>query len=149
VLAIEELLRYLSILQFDVRRTALTDVEIDGHLIGAGETVVLALPSANRDPRQFADPDQLDLGRTTTGHLAFGHGIHQCLGQHLARAELRITLTALFARFPDLRLAVPASEIPTRERMAVYGVDRLPVTWGSPVTWAAPSPGAAMRDRAL
>ncbi|MCO5968396.1 cytochrome P450 [Actinoallomurus soli] len=129
--AVEELLRYLSILQFDVRRTALADVEIDGQVIAAGETVVLALPVANRDPARFADPDALDLGRSATGHLAFGHGAHQCLGQHLARAELRIALTALFGRFPDLRLAVPAAEVPTRERSAVYGVDRLPVAWNS------------------
>ncbi|GLY75591.1 cytochrome P450 [Actinoallomurus iriomotensis] len=129
--AVEELLRYLSILQFDVRRTALVDVEIGGHVIAAGETVVLALPVANRDPGRFPDPDTLDVARSATGHLAFGHGIHQCLGQHLARAELRIALTALFERFADLRLAVPAAEVPTRERMAVYGVDRLPVAWGA------------------
>jgi cytochrome P450 len=129
--AVEELLRYLSILQFDVRRTALTDVEVDGHVIAAGETVVLALPVANRDPVRFPDPDVLDLGRPAAGHLAFGHGVHQCLGQHLARRELRIALTALFERLPDLRLAVPAAEVPTRERMAVYGVDRLPVAWGA------------------
>ncbi|MFI6737794.1 cytochrome P450 [Nonomuraea sp. NPDC050451] len=129
--AVEELLRYLSILQFDVRRTALADVEIGGQVIAAGETVVLALPVANRDPERFPDPDTLDVARSATGHLAFGHGIHQCLGQHLARAELRIALTALFERFPDLRLAVPAAEVPTRDRMAVYGVDRLPVTWGA------------------
>jgi pentalenic acid synthase len=129
--AVEELLRYLSILQFDVRRTALVDVEIDGQVIAAGETVVLALPVANRDPARFADPDKLDLARSPAGHLAFGHGIHQCLGQHLARAELRIALTGLFERFPGLRLAVPAAEVPTRDRMAVYGVDRLPVTWGA------------------
>jgi cytochrome P450 len=127
--AVEELLRYLSILQFDVRRTALVDVEIDGHLIAAGETVVLALPVANRDPRRFADPDRLDLGRSATGHLAFGHGVHQCLGQHLARAELRLALTALFGRFSGLRLDVPTAEVPTRDRMAVYGVSRLPVSW--------------------
>jgi cytochrome P450 len=130
--AVEELLRYLSILQFDVRRTALADVEIDGQVIAAGDTVVLALPVANRDPERFADPDTLNLARSATGHLAFGHGVHQCLGQHLARAELRIALTALFDRLPDLCLAVPAAEVPTRDRMAVYGVDRLPVTWGAP-----------------
>jgi cytochrome P450 len=128
--AVEELLRYLSILQFDVRRTALVDVAIDGETIAAGETVVLALPVANRDPDRFADPDALDLARPPGGHLAFGHGIHQCLGQQLARTELRIALIALLARLPDLRLAVPAAEVPTRDRMAVYGVDRLPVTWG-------------------
>lgn len=129
--AVEELLRYLSILQFDVRRTALVDVEIDGRTIAAGETVVLSLPVANRDPARFPEPDTLDLGRSATGHLAFGHGVHQCLGQHLARAELRIALTALFSRFPDLRLAVSPDEVPTRDRMAVYGVDRLPVRWGA------------------
>ncbi|MFC7582689.1 cytochrome P450 [Nonomuraea antimicrobica] len=128
--AVEELLRYLSILQFDVRRTALVDVEIDGQVIAAGETVVLSLPVANRDPERFPDPDTLDVTRSAAGHLAFGHGVHQCLGQHLARVELRMALTALFERFPDLRLAVPPAEVPTRDRMAVYGVDRLPVTWG-------------------
>lgn len=127
--AVEELLRYLSILQFDVRRTALVDVEIDGQVIAAGETVVLALPVANRDPDRFPDPDTLDVTRSATGHLAFGHGVHQCLGQHLARAELRVALTALFEHLPGLRLAVPAAEVPTRSRMAVYGVDRLPVAW--------------------
>ncbi|MEV1170779.1 cytochrome P450 [Nonomuraea sp. NPDC049784] len=128
--AVEELLRYLSILQFDVRRTALVDVEIDGQVIAAGETVVLALPVANRDPERFPDPDTLDVTRSATGHLAFGHGVHQCLGQHLARAELRVALTALFEHFPDLRLAVSPAEVPTRNHMAVYGVDRLPVAWG-------------------
>ncbi|MEU6730281.1 cytochrome P450 [Nonomuraea wenchangensis] len=130
--AVEELLRYLSVLQFDVRRTALVDVEIGGQVIAAGETVVLALPVANRDPGRFPCPDALDLSRSAAGHLAFGHGVHQCLGQHLARAELRVALTALFERFPGLRLAVPAGEVPTRDRSAVYGVDRLPVTWGRP-----------------
>jgi cytochrome P450 len=128
---VEELLRYLSILQFDVRRTALEDVEVDGQVIAAGETVVLSLPVANRDPARFDAPDRLDLCRSAVGHVAFGHGVHQCLGQHLARAELRIALTMLFERFPDLRLAVDVAEVPTRERSAVYGVDRLPVTWGS------------------
>jgi cytochrome P450 len=127
--AVEELLRYLSILQFDVRRTALADVEVDGVVIAAGETVVLSLPMANRDPARFDEPDRFDVCRPATGHLAFGHGVHQCLGQHLARAELRIGLTMLLERLPNLRLATDVAEIPTRERMAVYGVDRLPVTW--------------------
>ncbi|MEU4512187.1 cytochrome P450 [Nonomuraea wenchangensis] len=140
--AVEELLRYLSVLQFDVRRTALVDVEIGGQVIAAGETVVLALPAANRDQGRFPCPDALDLSRSATGHLAFGHGVHQCLGQHLARAELRVALTALFERFPDLRLAVPAAEVPTRDRSAVYGVDRLPVTWGAlPARPPRPGPG--------
>ncbi|NJP92812.1 cytochrome P450 [Nonomuraea sp. FMUSA5-5] len=145
--AVEELLRYLSILQFDVRRTALVDVELDGHVIAAGETVVLSLPAANRDPGRFPDPDRLDVTRSATGHLAFGHGVHHCLGQHLARAELRIGLTALFERFPGLRLAVPAAEVPTRDRMAVYGVDRLPVTWGAgPADQPREVPDHAIQD---
>jgi cytochrome P450 len=128
-LAVEELLRYLSVAHTGVR-AALEDVELDGQVIRAGESVTLSVQAANRDPAKFADPDTLDLGRKATGHLAFGHGIHQCLGQQLARVELRVALPALFARFPALRLAVPAGDVPVRGPEAgVYGVHRLPVTW--------------------
>ncbi|WP_309051022.1 cytochrome P450 [Streptomyces sp.] len=126
--AVEELLRHLSVAATGVR-SAREDVELEGHLIRAGETVTLTLDAANRDPLRFPDPDVLDLRRKATGHLAFGHGIHQCLGQQLARVELTIALPALFTRFPDLRLAVPADEIPLRTDMNIYGVHRLPVTW--------------------
>ncbi|MFJ9575897.1 cytochrome P450 [Streptomyces sp. NPDC101191] len=126
--AVEELMRYLTVAHTSVR-TALEDVELDGRLIRAGESVTLSLEAANRDPARFADPDVLDLRRAATGHLGFGHGIHQCLGQQLARVELTVALPALLERFPALRLAVPADEVPLRTDMNIYGVHRLPVTW--------------------
>lgn len=125
---VEELLRYLTIAQ-TAARAALEDVELDGHLIRAGETVTVSLQAADRDPARFPGPDALDPARGATGHLAFGHGVHQCLGQHLARTELRAALPALFARFPRLRLAVPPEDVPLRTDMSIYGVHRLPVTW--------------------
>jgi cytochrome P450 len=127
--AVEELLRYLTIFQFGVPRSALEDVRLDGRLIRAGETVTISLPAANRDPDRFGDPDELDLAREARGHLAFGYGMHQCLGQNLARMELRMALPALFGRLPGLRLAVPAEEVPLRSDAGFYGVHRLPVAW--------------------
>jgi cytochrome P450 len=112
--AVEELLRYLTIVQFGTYRAALEDVELAGHLISKGETVTDALRLDRADARR---------------HLAFGHGIHQCLGQQLARLEMRIGFSALFTRFPTLALAVPASEVPLRDAAMTYGVRRLPVTW--------------------
>ena len=127
--AVEELLRYLSVAK-TFMRTALEDVELGGQTITAGTTVVLSYNTANRDPERFADPHTLDLRRQYTGHLAFGHGIHQCLGQQLARVEMRIALTALFDRFPTLRLAVPAEDVRLRPETAdIYGVKSLPVAW--------------------
>ena len=125
---VEELLRYLSITPFTVR-TALEDLELGGRTVREGETVTVSIAAANRDPAVFPEPDSLDPHRPTGGHLAFGHGIHQCLGQQLARVEMQVAFPALFARFPDLRLAAPEEEVPTREDMAIYGVHRLPVTW--------------------
>ncbi|MEV4314943.1 cytochrome P450 [Actinocrispum sp. NPDC049592] len=127
--AVEELLRYLSIAHTGLR-TALEDVELDGHVIKAGESIAISIHAANRDPHKFADPDTLTLNRNAAGHLAFGHGIHQCLGQQLARVEMTIALPALFTRFPTLRLAVPPEDVPLRpEVQNIYGVERLPVTW--------------------
>jgi len=125
---VEELLRYLSIAHTGAR-AALEDVELDGQLIKAGETVTVSIQAANRDPQKFADPDALDLRRQATGHVAFGHGIHQCLGQQLARVEMRVAYPALFSRFPTLRLAVPPEDVPLRTNMNIYGVHQLPVTW--------------------
>lgn len=126
---VEELLRYLSIVNSFVTRTPLEDVELEGRTVRAGETVVIAMPAVNRDTEHFGDSDTLDITRSTHGHLAFGHGIHQCLGQQLARVEMRIGYTALFERFPNLRLAVPPEEVPSRVDMLVHGVHRLPVAW--------------------
>jgi cytochrome P450 len=127
--AVEELLRYLSVAK-TFMRTALEDVELGGQTIEAGTAVILSMNTANRDPERFADPHVLDLGRQDGGHLAFGHGIHQCLGQQLARVEMRVAFPALVNRFPTLRLAVPAEEVGLRPETAdIYGVKSLPVTW--------------------
>jgi cytochrome P450 len=128
--AVEELLRYLPISP-GTARVALEDVELDGVLVKAGETVVASLPGANRDPEQFEDPNRMDLTKPPKGHIAFGYGPHQCLGQQLARTELQVAFPALFKRFPDLRLAVAADEVPLRSDMVIYGVHELQVTWGS------------------
>ncbi|MGW7576703.1 cytochrome P450 [Streptomyces sp. NPDC054765] len=128
--AVEELLRYLTIIQFGLRRVTREDVELDGHRIPAGTTVLASLTSGNRDADQFSgDPDQLDVHRPYSPHLAFGHGVHQCIGQQLARVEMKAALSALFDRFPSLRLAVPAEQVPMRDDMLIYGVHELPVTW--------------------
>ncbi|MCE7011188.1 cytochrome P450 [Kibdelosporangium philippinense] len=125
--AVEELLRYLSIVQYEVNRTALADVELGGEVIKKGETVLVSLPAANRD--KFERPDELDVTRSTAGHLAFGHGVHQCLGQQLARIEMRVGFSALFTRFPTLRLAVDPADVPLNVERGIYGVASLPVTW--------------------
>jgi cytochrome P450 len=127
--AIEELLRYLSIIQMGVSRVATEDITVAGVAIPAGSTVIIATPEVNRDPRHWDDPDRLDVLRPRTSHLAFGHGIHQCLGQQLARVEMRVGLAELLARLPNLRLAVPADQVPLRNEMLIFGVHSLPVTW--------------------
>ncbi|MEU8108859.1 cytochrome P450 [Nonomuraea muscovyensis] len=125
----EELLRYLSVAATGMRGV-LEDVELGGRQLKAGDTVVIAINAADRDPARFAGPDVLDLRRSAAGHLAFGHGVHQCLGQQLARIEMRVAFPALLSRFPTLRLAVPAEELSLRtDPSQVYGVHSLPVTW--------------------
>nr|WP_042195884.1 cytochrome P450 [Kibdelosporangium sp. MJ126-NF4]CEL22286.1 putative cytochrome P450 hydroxylase [Kibdelosporangium sp. MJ126-NF4]CTQ93068.1 putative cytochrome P450 hydroxylase [Kibdelosporangium sp. MJ126-NF4] len=127
--AVEELLRYLTILHFGTTRTAAEDVELGGQLIKAGEPVSISLPAANRDPMRFVDPDRLALNGTPTGHVAFGHGIHQCLGQQLARIEMRIGFATLLREFPTLRLATASQDVRLRDQMAIFGVHELPVAW--------------------
>ncbi|WP_113699475.1 cytochrome P450 [Nonomuraea lactucae] len=127
--AVEELLRYLSVAK-QFHRVALEDIELGGHTIKAGTTVILSLNTANRDPERFPNPSTLDLHRQDGGHLAFSHGVHQCLGQQLARVEMRVAFPALLHRFPTLRLAVPAEEVTLRPETAdIYGVKSLLVTW--------------------
>jgi cytochrome P450 len=127
--AVEELLRYLSVAK-QFYRVALEDVELGGHTITAGTMVILALNTANRDPERFPNPHVLDIHRQDGGHLAFSHGIHQCLGQQLARVEMRVAFPALLNRFSTLRLAVPAEDVALRPETAdIYGVKSLPVTW--------------------
>ncbi|MFJ2834425.1 MULTISPECIES: cytochrome P450 [Nocardia] len=126
--AVEELLRYLSVADI-FYRYATEDIELCGETIPAGSTVVVSLLAANRDPLRFDDPDTLDVHRKARGHLTFGHGIHLCLGQQLARIELRAGFAGLLRRFPALELAVPAEEVRLRTDMNIYGVHALPVRW--------------------
>jgi cytochrome P450 len=129
--AVEELLRYLSIADI-FYRYATEDIELGGEVIGKGSTVVVSLLAANHDPQRFDDPDTLDTHRKARGHLSFGHGLHQCLGQQLARIEMRAGFEGLLRRFPTLRLAIPAGEVRLRTDMNIYGVHELPVTWTEP-----------------
>ncbi|MDS0133052.1 MULTISPECIES: cytochrome P450 [unclassified Amycolatopsis] len=126
--AVEELLRYLSVADIFFRY-ATEDLELGGETITKGSTVVVSLLAANHDPRRFENPDTLDIHRNARGLLSFGHGVHQCLGQQLARIEMRAGFEGLLRRFPTLALAVPAEEVKLRTDMNIYGVHELPVTW--------------------
>ena len=127
--AVEEFLRFVSPVQFSPRRVALEDVEIGGVLVQKGEGLFMSLPSANRDESMFGDPDSIDIGRDASQHLTFGYGIHQCLGQMLARYELQVMYAAILKRLPTLRLAVPLQQIRFKDDMQIYGIHNLPVTW--------------------
>ncbi|MFF0751678.1 cytochrome P450 [Streptomyces sp. NPDC004267] len=126
--AVEELLRFLSIAD-GLLRVAREDVEVEGVVIRAGEGVVFSTSVINRDGSVYADPDDLDWSRPARHHVAFGFGIHQCLGQNLARMELEIALGTLLRRLPGLRLAAPAEEIPFKPGDTIQGMLELPVTW--------------------
>ncbi|MCX5612948.1 cytochrome P450 [Streptomyces sp. NBC_00047] len=127
--AVEEMLRYLSIVQFGIIRGATQDVELEGRRIRAGEVVTVALSAANRDGDAFQDPDALDLTRSAGRHLGFGYGVHQCVGQQLARVEMRVAFGQLIREFPGLHLAAAPDEIETTHLSSMYGVRRLPVGW--------------------
>lgn len=127
--AVEELMRYLSIIQNGQRRIALEDIEISGETIKAGEGVIIDLAPANWDGKAFPEPDKLDLSRDASQQLGFGYGRHQCVGQQLARAELQIVFQTLLRRIPTMRLAIPFDEVPFKHDRLAYGVYELPVTW--------------------
>jgi len=126
---VEEFLRYVSPVQFSPRRVARVDVELAGVTIRAGEGLFISLPSANRDECVFERADQIDIDRDNSRHLTFGFGIHQCLGQILARVELQAVFTVLLAKLPALGLAVPQDDIRFKDDMQIYGVHNLPVRW--------------------
>ncbi|MGC0313710.1 cytochrome P450 [Kitasatospora acidiphila] len=126
--AVEELMRYLSVVDI-LFRYATEDIELGGETIGRGSTVVVSQLAANHDPRRFDNPDTLDIHRDARGHLSLGHGVHQCLGQQLARVEMRAGFAGLLRRFPTLQLAIPAGEVRLRTDMTIYGVHELPVSW--------------------
>ncbi|GAB3381798.1 cytochrome P450 family protein [Amycolatopsis echigonensis] len=125
--AVEEFLRFDGPINFATLRYTVEDVEAGGTTIPADEFLQISLLSANRDPEKFPDPDTLDVTRPPGGHLAFGHGIHYCVGAPLARLEAQIALGSLLARFPKLSLAVPAESIVYRPSSLVHGVLALPV----------------------
>ncbi|MFB4268466.1 cytochrome P450 [Nonomuraea sp. GTA35] len=126
---VEELLRFHSIVDNATSRVVVEDFELDGVTFRAGDGVIVAAAAANHDPDVFTRPDQIDVDRGARHHLAFGFGIHQCLGQNLARLELEVVLNTLFARIPDLALADPVERLPFKSDALVYGIHRLPVTW--------------------
>ena len=146
--AVEELLRFLSVVHTGVPRRVTRDTVLAGQELAAGDLVAVSLPAANRDPALLAagdadpdpagpgrpdpdrpDPDRLDVGRVASSHLAFGHGVHHCLGAPLARMEIGVALPALLRRFPDLALAVPFDDVEFRSASVVYGLRALPATW--------------------
>jgi cytochrome P450 len=127
---VEELLRYHTVASHDgAPRVAAEDMTVGDVTIRAGEGMIVYIGSANRDEEVFPDADKLDLGRDARRHLAFGQGVHMCVGRWLGRAQIQIALSTLGARIPTLRLAVPIEELPFREDMHSYGVHKLPVTW--------------------
>ncbi|GAA2453028.1 cytochrome P450 [Streptomyces glaucus] len=126
--AVEELMRMLSIAD-GMLRVAVEDIEVAGTTIRAGDGVIFSTSVINRDETVYPEPDTLDWHRPARHHVAFGFGIHQCLGQNLARAELEIALGTLLGRLPTLRLAVPADEIPHKPGDTIQGMLELPVTW--------------------
>ncbi|MFF2021993.1 cytochrome P450 [Streptomyces sp. NPDC058171] len=135
--AVDELLRIVSVTDVSGVRVATSDIAVDGVVIRAGEGVLVSSSMTNRDPGVYDDPYAFDVhrgagrGGVPSGrqHLTFGFGIHQCLGQNLARMELEVAFSTLFERIPDLRLAVPVDELPVRTGGTMQGVHRLPVTW--------------------
>jgi cytochrome P450 len=127
--AIEELMRYLSIVHTGVPRFAREDTVLAGEPIKKGEMLVCLLASANRDAALGDDLDRFDINRDSTAHVAFGHGIHHCLGAPLARMEMRIAYPALLRRFPGLRSVLAIEDVPFRSFSIVYGLQALPVTW--------------------
>ncbi|MDP4500928.1 cytochrome P450 [Nonomuraea turcica] len=127
--AVEEMLRWLSIVHSMPPRTTTTEVELAGHIIPAGSLVLPSLPAANRDRAFIEKPDTLDITRGAPGHVAFGHGVHHCLGAPLARMEMRIAFPALLQRFPKLALAEPDDQVEFRVFSLVFGLKSLHVTW--------------------
>jgi cytochrome P450 len=135
--AVEELLRFANPVKHATPSFTTEDLPIGGVVIPAGELVLTAITSANRDPARFPDPDRLDLGRDTGGHVAFGYGIHYCLGAPLARMEAEVAIGALLARFPRIELAVAPGELRWRPVSLMNGLQSLPVRLAGGATESA------------
>jgi cytochrome P450 len=126
--AIEELMRYLSIVHAQVDRLAIEDLTLGGQLIRAGDRVLMNLPAGNWDPEFVDSPEAFDVDRNTRGHVGFGYGTHQCIGANLARVEMQVAFATLARRLPGLQLAVPPEELKFKDA-DIYGMKELPVTW--------------------
>ncbi|GAC1648283.1 MAG: cytochrome P450 [Mycobacterium sp.] len=126
---VEELMRYLTIVHSQVDRVAIADLEVGGQPIRAGDMVVMNLPAGNWDADFVADPQTFDVHRNTRGHLGFGYGVHQCIGQNLARVEMQAAFSTLARRLPGLRLAVSPEELRFKGDSDIYGMKELPVAW--------------------
>jgi cytochrome P450 len=126
--AIEELMRYLSIVHAQVDRIATEDLVLGGQQIRAGDRLLMNLPAGNWDSEFVDNPETLDIARNARGHVAFGYGTHQCIGANLARVEMQVAFATLARRLPGLRLAVPRDELKFKDA-DIYGMKELPVTW--------------------
>jgi cytochrome P450 family 142 subfamily A polypeptide 1 len=126
--AVEEMLRWVSPIK-NMARTATRDVELEGATIRVGQEVILLYPSANRDAAVFDDPDTFDISRSPNPHLAFGFGAHFCLGNQLARLELKVMTERLLARLPDLHLTVDRAALPRRAANFISGIEEMPVAF--------------------
>jgi cytochrome P450 len=130
--AIEEMLRYDGPVETSSRRWVSEDMELGGEQLRRGDIVLVSVLAANRDPAKFPDAESFDIQRSGARHVAFGHGIHYCLGAPLARLEGQIAVATLLRRLPDLRLAEPADTLRWRPGNLLHGLERLPVAWGPP-----------------
>ncbi|GHI98469.1 cytochrome P450 [Streptomyces olivaceus] len=127
--AVDELLRVLSVADSIPLRVAAEDIELSGRTVPADDGVIALLAGANHDPEQFDDPEKVDFHRTDNHHVAFGYGVHQCVGQHLARLELEAALETLLRRVPTLRLAGDRDQVAFKHDSATFGLEELLVTW--------------------
>jgi cytochrome P450 len=127
--AVEEILRYTDVTHSGRLRVVTEDLEIGGVTMRAGDAVIMHQPTANRDPALYPDPHRFDITRPVRPHLAFGTGIHACIGQPLARLELHLGIGTLVRRLPGMRPVLPMSDLPFQSTQAIYGLDALPVRW--------------------
>ncbi|WP_244206861.1 cytochrome P450 [Caballeronia pedi] len=127
--AVEEMLRFHTIVHYNAFRVATEDVEVAGQMIRKGDGVIALISGANHDATAFEQPERFDITRKADHHVAFSYGIHQCLGQPLARVELQVVFASLFERMPGLRFAVPLEAIEGKGDHFVQGLEALPVTW--------------------
>jgi cytochrome P450 len=127
--AVTEALRYWTVVQHGVVRVATRDVVVAGETINAGDCVVISLPTVNRDVEVYADPDRFDITRNSQQQLAFGHGMHRCLGAAVAQTQTKLAVVELMTRLPTLRLGCPVEELSFLDEMLIYGLRSLPVAW--------------------